>query len=123
MRLFAGRSSPPPPHGHPRHNHKRETQQLEPPVDGSPVGVHVANAGEESEGAPELCVNPVVQQHELPVGRGEAQLPHRLELIQFGALVKVTVLRTNTRQAEQARFGESRQAREFLSCSDPFLVR
>lgn len=59
---------------------------------GVPVRVYVADAREQAEGAPELGVDAVVEQHELSVRRGEAQLPHRLELVKLGAFVEVAVL-------------------------------
>lgn len=58
-----------------------------------PVRVYVADAREQAERAPELGVDAVVEQHELSVRRGEAQLPHRLELVKLGAFVEVAVLR------------------------------
>lgn len=59
-----------------------------------PVRVYVGDAWEQAERAAKLRVDAIVQQHELSVRRGEAQLPHRLELVQLGALVKVAVLHT-----------------------------
>lgn len=46
-----------------------------------PVGVDVGDAGKQPEGASELGVDAVVEENELSVRRGEAQLPNRLELV------------------------------------------
>lgn len=69
---------------------------------GAPVGVYVADAREQAEGAPELGVDAVVEQHELSVRRGEAQLPHRVELVELGALVEIAILHARVRECVNA---------------------
>lgn len=78
-----------------------------------PVRIDVGDAGEQPEGATELRVDAVVQKHELAVGRREAQLTHRLELIQLSTLVEVAVLRsTHPTQNNQQMSSTEQQYKE-----------
>ena len=69
------------------------------PAAASPVRVNIGDAGEQPERAAELRVDAIIEQHEFPVRRREAELPHRIEFVQLRALVKVAVIQDDRPEA------------------------